>query len=59
MARPSLSRLLWASNIIRPHHMDGSGTATWPEKMIWSKVSTVSPDLHVKVPDPCICKPDP
>jgi hypothetical protein len=26
------------------HHVDGSGAATWPEKMIHSKVSTVSPD---------------
>jgi hypothetical protein len=53
MARPNLSRLLWASNSTRPHHVDGSGTATWLEKMICSKVSTVSPDLHGKVPDPC------
>jgi hypothetical protein len=30
----------------------GSGAATWPEKMIYSKVSTVSPD-------PCVYRPDP
>jgi hypothetical protein len=58
MARPSLGRLLWASNSTRPHHVDGSGAATWPEKMIYSKVSTVSPDPHEKVSDPCIYRPD-
>jgi hypothetical protein len=57
MARPSLGRLLWANNSTRPHHVDGSGTATWPEKMIYSKVSTVSPDPHGKVPDPYIYRP--
>jgi hypothetical protein len=45
-------------NSTRPHHMGGSGTATWPEKMIYSKVSTVSPDPHGKVSDPCIYRPD-
>jgi hypothetical protein len=29
----------------------------WPEKMIYSKVSTVSSDPHRKVPDPCIYRP--
>jgi hypothetical protein len=57
MARPSLGRLLWASNSTRPLHVDGSGVATWPEKMIYSKVSTVSPDPHGKVSDPCIYRP--
>jgi hypothetical protein len=56
MARPSLGRLLWASNSTRPHHVDGSGTATWPEKMIYYKVSTVSSDPYGKVLDPCIYK---
>jgi hypothetical protein len=31
-------------NSTRPHHMDGSGAAAWPEKTIYSKVSTVGPD---------------
>jgi hypothetical protein len=57
MARPSLGRLLWANNSTRPHHVDGSRTATWPEKMIYSKVSTVSQDPNRKVPDPCIYRP--
>jgi hypothetical protein len=30
---------------------------TWPEKMMYSKVSTVSPDPHGKVSDPCIYRP--
>jgi hypothetical protein len=34
----------------------GSGTATWLEKMIYSKVSTMSSDPHGKVSDPCIYK---
>jgi hypothetical protein len=51
---PCLGRLLWASNSTRPHHMDGSGAATWPEKMIYSKVSTVSSDPHGNVPNPYI-----
>jgi hypothetical protein len=38
---------------VRPHHVDGSGAATWPEKTIYSKVSTVGPDPHGKVQDPC------
>jgi hypothetical protein len=54
MARPSIGRLLWASDSTRPLHVDGSRAATWPEKMIYSKVSTVSPDPHGKVPDPCM-----
>jgi hypothetical protein len=54
MARPSLGRLLWASDSTRPLHVDGSGAATWPEKMTYSKVSTMSPDPHGKVSDPCI-----
>jgi hypothetical protein len=54
MARPSLGRLLWASGSTRPLHVDGSGAATWPEKMIYPKVSTMSPDPHGKVSDPCI-----
>jgi hypothetical protein len=57
-ARPSLRRLLWASNNTRPYHVDGSGGAMWPEKVIYSKVSIVSPDPHGKVPDPCIYRPD-
>ena len=54
MARPSLGQLLWASDSTRPLHVDGSGAATWTEKMIYSKVSIVSPDPRGKVSDPCI-----
>jgi hypothetical protein len=57
MARPSLGQLHWASGSTRPLHVDGSEAATWPEKMIYSKVSTVSPDPHGKVSDPCIYRP--
>jgi hypothetical protein len=35
-------------------HIGGSGAATCPEKLIYSKTSTVSPDLHGKVSDPWI-----
>jgi hypothetical protein len=45
-------------NSTRSHHVDGSGAATWPEKTIYSKVSTVGPDPHGKVPDPCMYGPD-
>jgi hypothetical protein len=45
-------------NSTRPHHVDGSRAAMWPEKMIHSKVSTVGPDPHGKVSDPCIYGPD-
>jgi hypothetical protein len=38
--------------------VDGSEAATWPEKTISSKISTVGPDPHGKVPDPCIYRPD-
>jgi hypothetical protein len=57
MARPSLGRLLWASDNTRPLHVGGSGAATGPQKMIYPKGSTVSPDPHGKVPDPCIYSP--
>jgi hypothetical protein len=45
-------------NSTRPHHVDSSGAATWPEKMIYSKVSIVGLDPHEKVSDPCIYRPD-
>ena len=45
-------------NNTRPHHMDGSGAATWLEKTIYSNVSTLDSDPHGKVPDPCIYRPD-
>jgi hypothetical protein len=41
-------------NATRFYHVDGSGAATWPEKTIYSKVSTVGLDPHEKVPDPCM-----
>jgi hypothetical protein len=41
----------------RSHHVDGSGVATWPGRTISSKVSTVGPDPHGKVPDPSISGP--
>jgi hypothetical protein len=45
-------------NSTRPHHVDGSGATTWPEKTIYSKVPTVGPDPHGKVLDPCVYRPD-
>jgi hypothetical protein len=53
MTRSSLGRLLWASNSAWPHHMGGSGAATCPEKVMYSKASTVSPDPHGRMSDPC------
>jgi hypothetical protein len=46
MTRPSLGRLLWVHNSARLHHMGGSGAATCPKKVIYSKASTVNPDPH-------------
>jgi hypothetical protein len=40
---PSLGRLLGASSAW-PHHIGGSGAATCPEKVMYSKTSTVSLD---------------
>jgi hypothetical protein len=40
-ARPSLRRLFWVHSSTRLHHMGGSGAATCPEKVIYSKASTV------------------
>jgi hypothetical protein len=34
--------------------VDDSEAAAWPEKVIYSKASTVSPDPHGKVSDPWI-----
>jgi hypothetical protein len=45
-------------NNTQPHHVDDSGVATWPEKTIYSKVSTVGPDPHGRVSYPCIHRPD-
>jgi hypothetical protein len=41
----------------RPLHVGGSGAATWPEKMIYSKVATVGQDPHGKTPDPWMRSP--
>jgi hypothetical protein len=38
--------------------VDGSWVATWPEKTIYSRISTVGSDPHGKVSDPCIYGPD-
>jgi hypothetical protein len=38
--------------------VDGSGAATWLEKTIYSKVSTVGPDPYGKEPDPYIYRLD-
>jgi hypothetical protein len=35
-----------------------SEAATWPEKVMYSKASTMSPDPHGRVPDPWIYGPD-
>jgi hypothetical protein len=56
--RPSLGRLLWVHSSARLHHMGGSGAAMCPEKVIYSKTSTVSLDPHGRAPDPRICSPD-
>jgi hypothetical protein len=45
-------------NSTRPHRVDGSWVATWPEKTICSKASAVGPDPHGKVPDPYMYGPD-
>jgi hypothetical protein len=45
-------------NSARPHHVVDSRVATWPEKTICSRVSTVGPDPHGEVPDPCTYRPD-
>jgi hypothetical protein len=58
MTRPSLGRLLWASNNAWPYHVGGSEDATCPEKVIYSRASTVSSDPHGKVSDPWIYSPD-
>jgi hypothetical protein len=35
-----------------------SGVATWLEETIYSKMATVGPDPHGKVPDPWMHSPD-
>jgi hypothetical protein len=45
-------------NNTRPLHVGGSGAATWSEETIYSKVATVGPDPHGKVPDPWMHSPD-
>ena len=42
----------------QPHHVGGSGAATWPEETIYSKVAMVGPDPHKEVPDPWMHSPD-
>jgi hypothetical protein len=41
MARLSLRRLFWVHSSARLHHVGGSGAATCPEKVVYSKASTV------------------
>jgi hypothetical protein len=45
-------------NNTRPLHVGSFGAATWPEETIYSKVVTVGPDPHEKVPDPRMHSPD-
>jgi hypothetical protein len=45
-------------NSTRPHHVDSSRAATWPDKTIYSRISTVGPDPHGKVLDLCTYGPD-
>jgi hypothetical protein len=45
-------------NSARPHHVDGSRVTTWPEKMIYSRISTVGLDPHGKVPNPYMYGPN-
>jgi hypothetical protein len=59
MARPNLKQLFWVHSSSRPHHMGGSEATTCPEKVAYSKASTVSPDPHGRAPDPWIYSPDP
>jgi hypothetical protein len=55
---PSHRRLLWVHISTRLHHIGGSGAATCPKKVIYSKASTVSQDPHGRAQDPWICSPD-
>jgi hypothetical protein len=45
-------------NSTRPHQVDGFRAATWPEKTIYSRISTVGPDPHRKVSNPHTYGPD-
>jgi hypothetical protein len=38
--------------------MGSSGAAAWPEKVVYSRIPSVGPDLLEKVPDPCTHDPD-
>jgi hypothetical protein len=55
---PTRLSLVAFVNSARPLHVDGPRTATWSEKMIHPKVSTVGPGPHGKVPDPRMYRPD-
>jgi hypothetical protein len=55
----SRERLLWVCSSARPRNMGGSKASTCLEKVVYFKASTVSPDLHGRVPDPWIYSPDP
>jgi hypothetical protein len=59
MTRPSPMRLLWVHSSAQLHQMGGSEAAMCPEKVIYFKASTVSPDPHGRVSDPWIYSPDP
>jgi hypothetical protein len=58
MARPSLERLLWVHSSARLHYMGRSEATMCPEKVIYSKASTVGQDPHGRASDPWICGPD-
>jgi hypothetical protein len=44
-------------NSTRPHHVDSSRVAIWPEKTIYPRISTVGLDPHGKVSDACVYGP--
>jgi hypothetical protein len=57
-AHPRHGRLLRAHGNTRLCHEDGTKDATWPEEVVYSRISLVGPDLQEKASDPCTHNPD-
>jgi hypothetical protein len=51
-------RLLGTHGSTRLRRVVGSRDATWPEEVMHSRTSSVGPDFHGRVPDPCTYNPD-
>jgi hypothetical protein len=55
---PAQLSLVARGNNTQPFRMGSSGAVAWPEKVVYSRIPSVGPDLLKKAPDPYTHGPD-